>query len=92
MKITIPVSLAVKCFYRTVITVDKDASKDEIEQAIIDMVCAEQDSALDTDPSMAIEPDDIEIIDVEYDYAWDAWEDDEDEEDVSTRKNPAIVL
>lgn len=74
-KMTIPVDLDIMRFYRTYVTVDENATEDEVRQAVIDMVCDEQDYAL-TD-ELYIEPHDIEVIDIDYDGAWEEYEDEE---------------
>ena len=70
-KIVVPVNLAIKRFYRAYVTVDMHASDEEIKQAVVEMVCAEQGSSLDNDPDIEIEADDIDVWHIDRDGAWE---------------------
>lgn len=73
----IPVDVAIKRFYRCYVRVPENATDEQVEQKVRDMIVEEQDSVLTEDSDLEIENHDIEINDIDWDGGWE--DDDENE-------------
>lgn len=67
----IPVDVAIKRFYRCYVRVSENATDEQVEQKVRDMIVEEQDSVLTEDPDLEIENHDIEINDIDWDGGWE---------------------
>lgn len=65
-KVTIPVDVCIKRFYRAYIKVDENAERHDVEEATVDQIIENQDMALTPDPDLAIEAHDIVAISPDY--------------------------
>ena len=67
----VPVDVAIKRFYRCYVRVPEDATDEQVEQKVRDMIVEEQDSVLTEDLGLEIANHDIEINDIDWDGGWE---------------------
>lgn len=87
MKLVVPCDVCIRRFYRGYVTVDENASQDEIRQAMIDAILEDQEGDLTEDPDLFIEEDDISFVNPCMDEAWTEEEDDDIAETLSAIDN-----
>ena len=73
----VPVDACIKRFYRGYVTVDENATNEEIRAAAEESILQNLDNAFDLDPDMYIEEDDIVFIDPDEEGSWTEKEDEE---------------
>lgn len=76
MKI-VPVDACIKRFYRGYVTVEENATNEEIRAAAEESILQNLDNAFDLDPDMDIEEDDIVFISPDEEGSWTEEEDEE---------------
>lgn len=87
MKLVVPCDVCIKRFYRGYVTVDENASCDEIRQAMIEAIVSEQEADLIEDPDLFIEEDDIAFVNPCMNDAWTEEEDDDISDTLSAIDN-----
>lgn len=73
----VPVDACIKRFYRGYVTVDENATNEEIRAAAEESILQNLDNAFDLDPDMYIEEDDIVFISPDEEGSWTEKEDEE---------------
>lgn len=87
MKLVVPCDVCIRRFYRGYVTVDENASQDEIRQVMIEAIVSEQEADLIEDPDLFIEEDDIAFVNPCMNDAWTEEEDDDIADTLNTINN-----